>query len=251
MSGAIIHATAIVSPDATIGDHVTIGPFTIIEAGVEIGSGSAVGSHCHIGHPVVGRDNQNLRIGAGATIRSHSVFYAGSSVGSGLKTGHFVVVREAVFAGRDLQIGTGSDIQGFCTIGDYVRMHSHVQINHRTRIGNFVWLFPYVTVLNDPRPPSDTLEGAVIDDFAAVAARAVILPGVSIGRDALIAAGSLVRCDVSDGMICMGHPGRVVGRNDKIMLRHSLRPAYPWRRHFHRGYPADVVATWRAEFPEG
>ena len=45
-----------------------------------------------------------------------------------IKTGHRVTVREGVKAGSDLQIGTLTDLQGDCTIGNYVRMHSNVHV---------------------------------------------------------------------------------------------------------------------------
>ncbi len=247
----MIHPTAIVDSGARLGADVHVGAFTIVEAGVELGAEARIGAYCHIGIATPLAGGEPLRIGARALVRSHSVFYAGSTFGDGLVTGHHVTARERIDAGASLQLGTGCDLQGHCSIGDHVRMHSHVQVNHRTRIGNFVWLFPHVAILNDPRPPSETLEGATIEDFAAIAARALVLPGVRVGRDALVGAGALVKRDVPDGMICIGHPGRVVGRADAVRLRATDRPAYPWRRHFHRGYPAEIVESWRAEFPEG
>ena len=54
-------------------------------------------------------------------IRSHSVFYQGSTFGSRLATGHRVTVREKTQAGENLRLGTLCDLQGTCVIGDYVR----------------------------------------------------------------------------------------------------------------------------------
>ena len=48
--------------------------------------------------------------------------------------------------------------------------------------------------------------------------------------------------------ICAGVPGKVRGSVEAIRLGDDSGPAYPWRRHFHRGYPEDVVQGWMAEF---
>ena len=68
-----------------------------------------------------------------------------------------------------------------------------------------------MTLTNDRYPPSGKprLEGPVIGDYAAIGAAAVILPGVSIGRGAAIAAGSVVTHDVPAGMMAVGSPARI------------------------------------------
>ncbi len=246
-----IHPTADVSSKAILGKNVDIGAYTIIEDGVEIGDNCKVEPFSHLGvKSPLARDNR-LCIGDSSLIRSHSVFYIGSSFGQGLTTGHRVTVRENTHAGFSLQLGTLCDVQGDCTIGDYVRCHSHAQINQKSRIGNFVWLFPNVVLTNDPHPPSNLLIGATIEDFVALAAMSVVFPGVTVGRGSLVGAATLVRDDVPPDSICVGNPGRIVGETSRIKLRDTGRPAYPWRRHFHRGYPADAVARWKAEFPDG
>lgn len=246
-----IHATAIVGSSVELGDGVEIGAFTIIETATRIGAGTVIGSHCHLGVKTPLTADEPLEIGSQSHIRSHSVFYAGSSFGAQLTTGHGVIAREATRAGVNLQLGTGCDVQGHCMIGDYVRLHSHAQVNHGSRLGDFVWLFPYVVLTNDPTPPSDELAGVSVEEYAAVGARAVILPGVTIGRGALVGAGSVVRATVPADALVIGNPAQLRGNLAGIRLKESGRLAYPWRRHFHRGYPSSIVAAWRAEFPEG
>jgi acetyltransferase-like isoleucine patch superfamily enzyme len=69
-------------------------------------------------------------------------------------------------------------------------------VGQKSKLGKYVWLFPYVVLTNDPHPPSNTLIGVQIDDFAAVATKTVVLPGVKIGKHTLVGAHSLVREDV-------------------------------------------------------
>lgn len=240
--------TTIVSPDARLGANVTIGPFSIIHGNVEIGDGVVIGSHCEIGHPTPLAEGRPLVIGAGSLIRSHSVFYEGSTFGDGLVTGHRVTVREATVAGKNLQIGTLSDLQGHSTIGDYVRFHSNVHIGQRAKIGDFVWIFPYVVLTNDPHPPSAVLMGVEVGDYAAIATMSVILPGVKIGHHSLVGAHSSVNRDVEPHMVVGGSPAKPICPTSAIKLKDgSGRPAYPWTTHFTRGYPAEIVARWAEE----
>jgi acetyltransferase-like isoleucine patch superfamily enzyme len=242
------HPSAIVSPDARLGANVEIGPFTIIHGNVRIGDGVVIGGHCEIGHPSPLAEGRPLVIGAGSLIRSHSVFYEGSTFGERLTTGHRVTVREGTIAGKNLQIGTLGDLQGHCEIGDYVRFHSNVHIGQRARIGNFVWIFPYVVLTNDPHPPSDVLMGVTVEDFAAIATMSVILPGVKVGRHSLVAAHSSVSRDVEPHTVVGGSPAKLICPTSAIKLKDgSGRPAYPWTTHFARGYPPEVVAGWSSE----
>ncbi|MCA9494688.1 MAG: hypothetical protein KC621_32390 [Myxococcales bacterium] len=240
----MIHPTALVAPGARLGADVTVGPFTVIHDDVDIGAGSVIGSHCEIGVPTPLAEGARLVIGEGALIRSHSVFYAGSTIGAGLRTGHRVTVREKLVAGVGLQIGTLSDFQGHAVIGDHVRTHSNVHIGQKTRIGHYCWIFPYTVFTNDPHPPSEALVGAVMEDHAVVTTMCVVLPGVVVGARSLVGAHSLVVKDVPPDTIVGGSPAKVMGATSKVKHRVDGAPAYPWMRHFHRGYPAEAVAEW-------
>ncbi len=243
----MIHPTAIVSKTAIIGPGVTIGPFSIIHDDVQIGGGTKIGSHCELGVVNHLTEGAPLTIGANSFIRSHSVFYSASQFGDGLVTGHRVTVRERTIAGQNFQIGTLCDIQGHCEIGDYVRFHSNVHVGQKTKICNFVWIFPYVVLTNDPHPPSSVLIGCVIEDFAAIATMSVVLPGVKIGHHSLVGAHSSVAKDVEPDTVVAGSPARFICATSKIKLKDgSGAPAYPWTDHFRRGYPENVIASWRA-----
>jgi acyl-[acyl carrier protein]--UDP-N-acetylglucosamine O-acyltransferase len=242
-----VHPDARISPQAELGENVSIGPFSIVHANVVVGPGTEVGSHCELGLESPNTDGP-LVIGSNSLIRSHSVFYAGSKFGAGLSTGHRVTVREATVAGDGLQIGTLSDFQGHIKFGQYVRTHSNVHIGQGSTVGNFVWIFPYVVFTNDPHPPSDGyFRGVVVEDFAVVSTASTVLPGVRVGRDSLVGANSLVSRDVPPGHVVVGVPAKDRGLASNVQLSDGSGPAYPWRRHFHRGYPADEVEKWNAE----
>lgn len=240
-----VHQTAIVSQLAKLGKNVAIGAFSVVHDNVEIGDDSVIEAFCEIGYPTPRAEGRALKIGNGAHIRSHSIFYEGSQFGAQLLTGHRVTVREGTMAGVNLQIGTLGDIQGSCKIGNYVRFHSNVHIGQLSNIGDFVWIFPYVVLTNDPHPPSEHLIGTNIGDYAAIATMSVILPGVSVGQGALVGAHALVNRDVPPDMVVGGSPAQIICETKKIKLKDgSNRSAYPWTSHFHRGYPEEIVNKW-------
>lgn len=242
-----IHPTAIVSGKAKLGNNVTIGQFTTILDNVIIDDNVIIEGYSEIGISNHLSEGKNIYIGKNSYIRSHSIFYEGSSFEEGLVTGHRVTVREKTIAGKNFQIGTLSDIQGHCTIGDYVRFHSNVHIGQKTNIGNFVWIFPYVVLTNDPHPPSNTLLGVTVKDYAVIATMSVVLPNVTIGKGCLIAAHSCVATDTDENMLYRGSPAKKICAASKIRLKDGSRaPAYPWTKHFQRGYPDEIVKFWES-----
>jgi len=238
----------IISDKAVIGENVSIGDFVTIHDNVIIEENTVIESYCEIGVANKLSGGEQLRIGKNSHIRSHSIFYEGSIFDDGLMTGHRVTVREKTIAGKGFQIGTLSDIQGHCEIGDYVRTHSNVHIGQHSKIGNYVWIFPYVVLTNDPHPPSEVLLGVTLEDFAVIATMSVILPGAHVAQGCLVGAHSCLSGKTEADMIYVGNPARCVGAASKLKLKDgSRKPAYPWRKHFSRGYPQEVVEQWIKE----
>lgn len=239
-----------ISKSAKIHKHAKIGHNCIIHDNVIIEKDCIIEDFTTLGYPTKLGDGSPLIIRQGSLIRSYSLFYESSEFGQNLVTGHRVTVREGTYAGANFQIGTLCDIQGHCKIGNHVRTHSNVFVSQKSLIGDFCWLFPHVVLANDPHPPSDGFTmGPRIEEYAALAASSCILSGVTIGAGSLVAAGALVTKNVLPGRVVGGVPAKDLGSIDIIKLRdNSGNPAYPWRRHFHRGYPEDIVKNWISEF---
>lgn len=161
-----------------------------------------------------------LIIGAGCVIRSHTVIYAGNTIGAGLQTGHHVTIRESNTIGANVSIGTGSIVEHHVTIEDGVRLHSRVFVPEYSILEAGCWLGPGVTVTNARYPISrgakERLEGAIIERGAIIGAGVVLLPGVRIGARALIGAGAVVTRDVPPGMVVIGNPARAIRQIDEI-----------------------------------
>lgn len=243
-----IHPTAIVSEKAIIGKGVKIGPYSIVYDNVEIADNTIIEAFCEVGVSNHLSEGKKLFIGKNSHIRSHSIFYEGSTFLESLVTGHRVTVREKTIAGKNLQIGTLSDIQGHCDIGNFVRFHSNVHVGQKSKIGNYVWIFPYVVLTNDPHPPSDTLLGVTVQDFAVIATMSVILPGANIAEGVLVGAHSSLKGETEADMVYAGSPAKQVCETSKIKLHDDASTsAYPWRKHFKRGYPDSITSEWTEE----
>jgi acetyltransferase-like isoleucine patch superfamily enzyme len=239
---------AVVDPRAELAEGVEVGPFSVVHGGVRVGAGSRIGAYCEIGLPSPLASAASLCVGARAHIRSHSIVYQGSVIGDDIETGHRVTIREGTRCGRGVRIGTLCDVQGDCEIGDYARLHSGVFVAKGCWIGEYAWLMPRVVLTNDSTPPSDHHQGCTIEPYAVVSASALVMPGVVVGRGALVAASACVTKDVQEGMLVAGVPARVIGRASAVRLRGpGDGPAYPWRRHFQRGYPPELVQRWLDE----
>lgn len=140
----------------------------------------------------------------------------GVIVGKKVVFGENVVVWNYVVVGDNTRIGDGTRIGSFCDIGKVVsigkncNVQTHVTISNGCKIGNNVFIAPNSTLLNDKYPVSERLTPPIIKDNAIVGGCAVILPGVTIGEDAVVAAGSVVTKDVAAKTVVKGVPAKPV-----------------------------------------
>lgn len=231
-----------ISPLANIGTNVKIGDNVTIFENVEIADNSVIGHDCIIGEPAhdyYGNDNyQNptTKIGENALIRSHSIIYSGCDISNNFSTGHRVTIRENTTIGKHCSIGTLSDLQGDIEIGNYCRLHSNVHLAQGSKLGDYVFLYPYTVMTNDPFPPSEQIKGATVGDFSQIAVHAVILPGIKIGKHCLIGANSLVSKNLPDYSMASGSPAKVE-RDVRDIRALGIGHPYPWPYRFKRGMP--------------
>jgi acetyltransferase-like isoleucine patch superfamily enzyme len=195
-----------------------ISPLALVAEGVRLGGGSVVEEFSVVGRH--GPADRACVIGARATIRSHTVLYAGSTIGDGFATGHHVLVREDNTIGRNVSVGSLSVVEHHVTIGDRVRIHSQCFVPEYSILDDDAWLGPRVTVTNAPFPRcpdvSKCMAGVHIGRAARIGANVTILPGVHIGARALIGAGAVVTKDVAPGAVVVGNPGRQVKTIDEL-----------------------------------
>lgn len=172
------------------------------------------------------------RLGCGARIRAGAIIYADVTAGMDFQTGHHTLVREKTTIGDHVVIGTNTVIDGTVSIGDFVKIESNCYIPTHTTIGNRVFFGPGVTLTNDRYPlklrDEYVPEGPVIEDGVTLGGGVVVLPGVRIGHDSLVAAGAVVTKDVLPLSLVRGVPGRAVPLPEKLRERNL---ALSWRKY--------------------
>lgn len=189
---------------------------------VTLGAGTTVEDFCIVGSPPRGASDGSLPtvIGGGSVIRSHTVIYAGNTIGRNFQTGNKVNIRESNRIGNDVSVGTLSVIEHHVEIADKVRIHTQVFIPEFSVLEEGCWIGPNVVLTNAKYPLSpgvkDRLAGPVIRKGAKIGANATLLPGVVIGENALVGAGAVVVSDVPAGAVVVGNPARMVGHVSQL-----------------------------------
>jgi len=167
-------------------------------------------------------------IGDGATIRSGTTIYDDVEIGDGLTTGHDVLIREHTVVGDDVTIGTNTVVDGATRIGSHVSLQTDVYVPSETTIGDNVFVGPRAVLTNDPYPVREDVDlvGPVIEDGATIGANTTLLPDVTVGENAFVAAGAVVVEDVPSSTLALGAPaetrslpeplvgGNTLGRDD-------------------------------------
>jgi UDP-N-acetylglucosamine acyltransferase len=206
MSGSI-HATAIVAPDAILGEDVEIGPYCVIGPGVEIGHGTRLGAHATI--------HCHTKVGAG------NVIHAFASIGDApqdkkyngeptrLEIGDRNVIREFVTLNR----GTTKD-RGVTTIGNDNLFMSYSHVAHDCIVGN------HCVLAN-----CSTLGGhVVLGDWVIMGGFAGVHQFCKVGAHAFLANNAAVTRDVPPYVMAVGGPAKPHSINAEGLKRRGFSP---------------------------
>jgi maltose O-acetyltransferase len=136
-----------------------------------------------------------IRMGTGSTIHTGARFYNPSKIRIGADT---IVGERATLDGREDLI-----------IGDHVDIASEVMIYNAHHDINDEYFSPVVKPVH-------------IHDYVFIGPRAIILPGVTIGKGAIVAAGAVVTKDVAEGEIVAGVPAKSIGKRKRENLNYRL-----------------------------
>ncbi|MBC7489175.1 MAG: transferase [Glaciimonas sp.] len=234
----MIHPTAIVAIDATIGLNVSIGPFCVIGS-VSIGDNCVIHPHVVIADGVtlgssvevfpgafLGKEPK----GAGALARQ-PIFEKVISIGDECSIGPNAVIFYDVHIGNNTLLGDGASIREKCRIGSRCILSRYVTVNYETTIGDGtkimdsthitgnatigrnVFISLLVGMANDNIVRagfSDHIAGPIIEDDAVIGVGATLLPGVVVGQGSTVAAGSVVTKNVERNTVVAGVPARFV-----------------------------------------
>lgn len=184
----MIHQTAIVSSDATIGSNIRVGPFAVIEAGAEIGNDCIIGARAHI--------KTWTRIGSGNIILEGAVLggapqhtaYQGEEtwliIGDGNRIGEFATLHRGTSETGKTVIGNRNYIMGYAHIG------------HDCRVGNHCILTNYAGLAGH----------CALEDRVILGAYAGLHQFVRVGEMAMVAAGAKLGKDLVPYIIAQGYP---------------------------------------------
>ena len=153
---------------------------------------------------------RGVRVGSRCIIRSEAVIYRDVEIGNFVRTGHKVLIRERCRIGNHVLVGTNVVIDNDTVIGSRVSIQSMVYIPTGTIIEDRVFIGPNVVFTNDKFPIriKAPLTAPRICRGASIGGNATILPGVVVGRGALVAAGAVVTRDVPPWHLAVGAPAR-------------------------------------------
>ena len=229
-----VDRTAAIDPSATLGEGCVVGP------GARVGPGCRLGHHVVVhADTVVGRDVRiddhatlgkrpmraansattqeqelaPLEVGDGCIVGTGVVLYRGARLEGKVLVADLATVRENVAIGRGTIVGRGVTVENFCTVGRYCKLESECYITAYSTLEDRVFVAPGVVTSNDnfvgrTAERFKHFKGVTVRRGGRIGAGAVLLPGITVGEDGLVAAGSLVTRDVPPRTIVRGAPAR-------------------------------------------
>ncbi|MFI5144663.1 MAG: DapH/DapD/GlmU-related protein [Ignavibacteria bacterium] len=240
----------VIAPEVKIGANFSIGNFCILEKNVKIGDDCIIGHHVVIregtviGNSVRIDDNtvigkQPLRskrsifksaktyapavIGNECLIGAQVVVYTGCEISNNVLIADSAAVREDVKVGEFTIIGRSCTIENFTTVGKKCKLETNSYITAYSVIEDYCFIAPGVVTTNDnylgrTEERFKHFKGVTVKKGGRIGGGAVILPGLEIGEDAIVAAGSVVTKNVPARQIFAGVPAKYFRDTPKEQL---------------------------------
>jgi acetyltransferase-like isoleucine patch superfamily enzyme len=137
-----------------------------------------------------------------------------TDIGKDTRIWQFAVIFDGAVIGENCNICAHTLVENGVTIGNNVTVKSGVYLWEGTVVADDVFIGPNATFTNDAMPRSkvypETFSGISIKQGASIGANATLLPGVTVGREAMVGAGAVVVSDVPDYAVVVGNPAKVI-----------------------------------------
>lgn len=215
--------------NSVVHENVKLGANCRIGSGVVIHAGSVIGNNVRIDdNTVIGKlpmkaalsavtQDQTLDpciISDDCMIGAMVVIYRGCLVGTKVMVADMASLRENVEVGEYTIIGRGVTIENKVKVGSRCKLETEAYITALSEIGDGCFIAPEVTFTNDnflgrTKDRFKYHKGVTMKRGARIGANTTVLPGLTLGEDALVAAGSVVTKDVPARKVVLGAPARV------------------------------------------
>lgn len=226
--GASVHDTVVIGPYSVIHENVCIGKGSVIGSHVVIHAGSVIGENVRIDdHAVIGKQPMRAltsatssadtqppcSLASGCIVGTHAIVYANCKIGAHCLIADYASIRENVVVGDKNIIGRNATIENWCTVGNRCKIETNAYITAYSTLEDDVFVAPGVVTSNDNYVGRDPerfkhFRGVILKRGSRLGAQVTVLPGKTIGEEALVAAGSVVTKDLEGGMIHMGSPAK-------------------------------------------
>jgi acetyltransferase-like isoleucine patch superfamily enzyme len=220
----VMGRNVVIEAGVELGEGVEIGHNVVIHEGTKIGNNTVIGDGAVVGRQprppktstlTYREPFEPLKMGDGCTIGSGAVIYAGTEIGNNSMVADLASVRENCKIGDFALIGRGVCVENGTTIGSHTKVQSNSYITAYVVLEDHVFIAPCVTTTNDnfmgrTEERFKHIKGAHVRRGARVGGNSVLLPGIVIGEEAFVAAGSVVTRDVPPAKLVMGVPAKVV-----------------------------------------
>ena len=156
-----------------------------------------------------------LELGAGTTVSTGAVVFAGTRIGARGIVGDQACVRERCTIGDEVVIGRGALIENDTSVGARTKIQANAYVTAYSVLEDDVFIAPCVITTNDnfmgrTERRHALRKGPTVRRGARVGGGAVLLPGIEVGEEAFVGAGALVLRDVPARAVVVGSPARQI-----------------------------------------
>jgi UDP-2-acetamido-3-amino-2,3-dideoxy-glucuronate N-acetyltransferase len=243
MGNSHISSSSVVGVNVTFGRACEIGEYVVIEDGARLGDECRVGHHAVIHrdsvigdrvridpYAILGKARMRARrsvlqpaddlppavIGDDCIIGSHVAIYRGAEIAGSVLVADQATVREGVSIGENTIVGRNVTVENQTIVGRKCKLETNCYITAYSVIEDFCFIAPMVSTSNDrfigrTEERLSQFKGIVVKRGGRIGVGATILPGIVIGEDALVGAGSVVTHDVPAKAVVTGVPARWFG----------------------------------------